>query len=183
MKRLFAIFCLCALLTGCKREDITPSTATLPPDQTQAPVVQGRAVYDLDSVKEGMELGVFTITQVERSEKEITFVKAEGTLTVEGIYTRCDMLESFSSEAYDAGTESERFALFRIEKSGAAPLPKVAGLFAPDELTLVVKAENGIMQFGYGRAEIEIKNVIYIKSASPYPYYSYDAVVICDKSL
>lgn len=204
MKKLLGLFLVLALFSGCAMIPDTPEVspvltlgATEPASPSASPLMtpgmsdnaspsaspestSTSILFDIEGIKENDKMGDFTVKEVKRSGNKVEYARAEGKLTLDGVFARGDKVKDFDHTLYlkDGETASAKdFAVFKFQRSANDALPVDEVLMNLDELMLVVKLKDGSYNSDYGRAKIDIMNINYIAKAKDLQYYSFDSVI------
>ncbi len=181
MKKFLGILTVCILFSGCAMLPENPEVSpilTMDTNATATPEATGTIVFDIEQVKENDKLGDFTVKEVIRKDDKVESVKAEGKITLEGVFCRGDKVKDFDHTLYSDGDDKvEDFAVFKFQRSANDTMPVDEILMNVDELVLVVKLKNATYNSDYGRAKIDITNINYTASAKEYKYYTVDAPI------
>ncbi len=204
MKKILGLLTVFALFSGCAMVPNTPEVSpvlTLGATESASPgsspfMTPGMSesaspdpspkststaiLFDIELIKENDMMGDFTVKEVKRNGDKVEYVRAEGKLTLEGVFARGDKVKDFDHTIYlkDGETASATdFAVFKFQRSANDALPVDEVLMNLDELMLVVKLKSGTYNSDYGRAKIDITNINYIASAKDLQYYSFDAAL------
>lgn len=190
MKKFLGILTACLMFTGCGMITDTPeaspvltlgtnepsATATNEPSATAT----SDMIFDIEQVKENDKLGDFTVKEVKRENDKVSYVKAEGKITLEGTFARGDKVKDFDHTLYLKDGETAQvtdFAVFKFQRSANDALPLKDVLMNIDELMLVVKLKDGKFESDYGNAKIDILNINYTSEAKDLKYYTFDAAL------
>lgn len=189
MKKFFILILAAMLFTGCMPQESSPEgtqNPTMQPDQTEAPVTDGKAYFDPATVAENEEIGIFTVRKVLRDENgDLNAVFIDGNMTLTGEFYFAAMPDDFNASYYadengKLDTEKQT-ALFRCDKTSGDALPK-ADKF--EEMTLVIAlAEGSSFKSEYGKAEITIHGFAYYAAPASYNYYSQNTEILTQTPL
>lgn len=193
MKKFIGLLTILFLFSGCAMTDVPDTPEVSPvltlgtefpasptPTNTIAPMA-----FDIETAKENDKIGDFTVKEVIRKDDKVEYLRAEGNLTLEGVFARGDKAEDFDHTLYlKEGEKAEKsdFAVFKFQRSAHNALPIDDVLMDLDELTLVVKLKDGTFDHEYGNAKIDITNINYIAAAKDLKYYSFDATIKSQES-
>ncbi len=192
MKKILGLLAILFIFSGCSMVPDTPEVdpvltlgATAPaspsPTNTMAPMA-----FDIETVKENDKIGDFTVKEVKRADNKVEYLRAEGQLTLEGVFARGDKAEDFDHTLYlkdgEEGNASD-FAVFKFQRSAHNALPLDDILMNVDELMLVVKLKDGTFDSEYGNAKIVISNINYTSKAKDLKYYTFDATLESQRSV
>ena len=181
MKKFLGILTVCILFSGCAMMPENPEVSpilTMDTKVTATPEATGTIVFDIEQVKENDKLGDFTVKEVTRKDNKVESVKAEGKITLEGIFCRGDKVKDFDHTIYSDGNDKVTdFAVFKFQRSANDTMPVDEMLINLDELILVVKLKDATFNSDYGRAKIDITNINYTSKAKEYKYYTLDAPI------
>ena len=194
MKKFLAILTACLIFSGCGMITDTPDaspfmtlgttepSATSQPSSTaeSQPTATAKAVFDIEAVKENDKLGDFTVKEVKRENDKVSYVRAEGKITLEGVFCLGDKLKDFDHTLYlkeGETAQSSDFAIFKFQRSANETLPTDEVIMNLDELMLVVRLNSGEFESDYGNAKIDISNINYTSEAKELKYYTFDAAL------
>ncbi len=190
MKKFLGILSACLIFTGCGMITDTPEVSplmTLGTNEpsptvkaTSEPTHNASMVLDIETVKENDKLGDFTVKEVKRENDKVSYVHAEGKITLEGVFCRGDKMKDFDHTLYLKEGETAQksdFAVFKFQRSATDALPIDEVLMNVDELMLVVRLKDNKFESDYGNAKIDILNINYTSEAKDLKYYTFDAAL------
>ncbi len=183
MKKFLVFIMIAMLFTACMENEpsVSPQNPTIKPSITEAPVTDGKAIFDSDTVAENEEIGIFTVKKVLREENgALNAVFMNGSLTITGEFYYAEMPENYDGSYYaDENGEidnKKQVALFKCDRTSGDVLPKAEDT---DELTIVVALKEGsTFQSEYGKGEIKINGLNYYTAPAFYKYYTQDAEIL-----